>query len=172
MTMIHAHFRPLLAFAALAALQSAGLRAAPEYPAQGPDIYDTHADAEAQIAAAVRRAAAEHKRVLLDFGANWCIWCRRLHATFESDPSVSAALGKGFVVVMIDVNTRNGVKRNAGVNERYGNPIHHGIPVLVVLDSDGKQLTTKDSGELEEGEGHSPAKITAFLAQWAPPGRP
>jgi len=44
--------------------------------------------------------------------------------------------------------------------------------VLVVLDSDGKQLTTKDSGELEEGEGHSPAKITAFLAQWAPTGHP
>lgn len=170
--MMHALLRPLLAFAALAALQPAGMRAAPEYPAKGPDIYDTHADADAQIAAALGRAAAEHKRVLLDFGANWCIWCRRLHATFESDPSVSAALARGFVVVMIDVNTRNGVNRNAGANVRYGNPIHHGIPVLVVLDSSGKQLTTKDSGELEEGNGHSPAKITAFLAQWAPPGSP
>ncbi len=170
--MIHAHLRPLLAFAALAAVQAAELRAGTEYPAKGPDIYDTHADGEAQIAAALARAAAEHKRVLLDFGANWCIWCRRLHATFESDPSVSAALGRGFVVVMIDVNTRDGVKRNAGVNERYGNPIRHGIPVLVVLGSDGKPLTTKDSGELEEGDGHSPAKITAFLAAWAPPAGP
>jgi thiol:disulfide interchange protein len=170
--MIDALLRRLLVLAALAALQPAGLRAAPEYPAKGPDIYDTHADGQAQIAAALQRAAAEHKRVLVDFGANWCIWCRRLHATFESDPVVSAALGRGFVVVMIDVNTRNGMKRNAGVNERYGNPVRHGIPVLVVLDSDGKQLTTKDSGELEEGEGHSPARITAFLAAWAPPGRP
>jgi len=85
---------------------------------------------------------------------------------------VSAALGRGFVVVMIDANTRDGVKRNAGVNERYGNPIRHGIPVLVVLGSDGKPLTTKDSGELEEGDGHSPAKITAFLAAWAPPAGP
>ena len=172
MTQIFARLRPILALAALAALQPAGLRAAPEYPAKGPDIYDTRADGEAQVAAALRRAAAEHKRVLLDFGANWCIWCRRLHATFQSDPSVSAALAKGFVVVMVDVNTRNGVKRNAGVNERYGDPIRNGIPVLVVLDADGRPLTTKDTGELEEGAGHSPAKITAFLAQWAPPGRP
>jgi hypothetical protein len=42
--------------------------------------------------------------------------------------------------------------------------------VLVVLDSDGRRLTTKDSGELEEGNAHSPAKIAAFLASWAPPG--
>lgn len=170
--MMHAHIRPLLALAALAALMPAGLCAGPEYPAKGPDVYDTHADGEAQIAAALGKASAEHKLVLLDFGANWCIWCRRLHSTFETDPAVSGALDRGFVVVMIDVNTRNGVKRNAGVNERYGDPIKHGIPVLVVLDSDGKQLTTKDSGELEEGEGHSPAKITAFLARWAPPGHP
>ncbi len=169
---MHLPIRPLLALIAFAALKPTGLRADPEYPAKGPDVYDTHADGGDQIAAALGRAAAEHKRVLIDFGANWCIWCRRLHATFESDPSVSGALNRGFVVVMIDVNTRNGVKRNARVNERFGNPISHGIPVLVVLDSDGKQLTTKDSGELEEGDGYSPAKIIAFLAQWAPPGHP
>ena len=159
------------ALVSLALLGAPSLRADPEYPKMGPDIYDTHADGGAQISAALARAAAEHKRVILDFGANWCIWCRRLHATFEGDPAVSSALARDFVVVMVDVNTRNGPKRNAGVNERYGNPVQHGLPVLVVLDSDGRQLTTKDSGELEEGAGHSPAKITAFLASWAPPGR-
>ena len=72
----------------------------------------------------------------------------------------------------IDVNKRHGMERNAALNERMGNPISHGIPVLVVLDSNGKQLVTKDSGELEEGEGHSPEKILAFLANWAPAGHP
>jgi hypothetical protein len=41
--------------------------------------------------------------------------------------------------------------------------------VLVVLDAEGRQLTTKDTGELEEGAGHSPAKIVSFLGAWAPP---
>jgi thiol:disulfide interchange protein len=161
--------RAILALAGLALLPAAGLRADPEYPKMGADVYDVHADASAQISAALAKATAEHKRVLLVFGANWCIWCHRLHATFESDAGVARALDRGFVTILVDVNTRRGEKRNAVVNERYGNPIEHGIPVLVVLDSDGKQLTTKDSGELEEGEGHSPAKITAFLALWAPP---
>jgi hypothetical protein len=71
---------------------------------------------------------------------------------------------------VIDVNTRNGAKRNADLVARYGNPTSHGIPVLVVLDSDGKQLTTKDTGDLEDGEGHSPAKIREFLAAWSPRG--
>ena len=163
--------RASLGLAALAALAAAPLGADPEYPKMGPDIYDVHADGGAQIAAALGRAAAEHKRVIVDFGANWCIWFRRLHSTFENDPAVSRALARDFVVVLVDVNTRKGVKRNADVNAKYGNPIEHGIPVLVVLDCDGRQLATKDTGELEEGGGHSPAKITAFLASWAPAGR-
>jgi len=162
----------IVGLTALALLPASALRAGPEYPKMGADIFDVKADASAQIAAAVATASAERKRILLDFGANWCIWCHRLHATFENDPGVSRALEKGFIVVMVDVNTRRGEKRNAAVIERYGNPTAHGIPVLVVLDSDGKQLTTKDSGELEEGEGHSPSKILAFLADWAPPAHP
>ncbi len=161
--------RLILSLSALALLPATGLKADPEYPKMGANVYDVRADASTQIAAAVATAAVEKKRVILDFGANWCIWCHRLHATFEGDPGVSKALADGFIVVMVDVNTRNGDKRNAAVNEKYGNPIVHGIPVLVVLDSDGKQLTTKDSGELEEGDGHSPTKIKAFLAQWALP---
>jgi thiol:disulfide interchange protein len=163
--------RSLLVLAALS-LVPAGAHADPEYAKMGPDIFDVHADADAQIAAAVSAATLEHKNILLDFGANWCIWCRRLHTTFESDPSVAKALKDGFVVVMVDVNQRRGESRNAAVIERYGNPVQHGIPVLVVLDSSGKQLITKDSGDFEEGGSHSPAKITAFLAQWAPGAHP
>jgi thiol:disulfide interchange protein len=129
------------AVAALALLGAVALGAEPEYPKMGDDIFDVHADGDAQVSAALARAAAEHKRVLLDFGANWCIWCHRLHNTLETDPAVSRALQRDYVVVMVDVNTRKGTKRN-----------------------------TKDTGELEDGEGHSPAKIVAFLSAWAPPG--
>ena len=156
--------------ALLAMATAAPLGADPEYPKMGPDIYDVAIDGGAQVGAALRQAAAEHKRVIVDMGANWCIWCRRLSATLAGDPSVARALQRDFILVMVDVNTRHGTKRNAALVERYGNPPkHHGIPVLVVLDSDGKQLTTKDTGELEEGAGHSPAKILQFLEAWAPP---
>jgi thiol:disulfide interchange protein len=156
----------LLLFAVIVA----PLVAAPEYPSMGPDIYDTKADGKAQVAAALARAAASHKRVLVMFGANWCVWCHRLHATFAGDARVASALKAGYEVVLIDVNTRHGDKRNADVDARYGHPTKEGLPVLVVLDAAGKQLTTQETGALEEGAGHSPAKVVAFLEKWAAKG--
>jgi thiol:disulfide interchange protein len=163
--------RTFLALASFAALAAVPLQSAPEYPDMGPDIYDVHADGTAQISAALATAAAEHKRVILVFGANWCVWCHRLHNTLETDPTDSRILNDHFVLVDVDVNRRKGVDRNADVIARYGNPVRFGLPVLVVLDSDGRQLCTKDSGELEEGHGHSPRKIAEFLTLWQPPAR-
>lgn len=153
------------------ALLALPFSAEPEYPKMGPDIYDTRADGTAQIAAALERATAGQKHVLLMFGANWCIWCRRLHATFQDDAQIARLLHDSYELVLIDVNTRRGEKRNAAVNERYGNPVAKGLPVLVVLDSAGRQLTTKDSGELEAGDKHDRAKVLAFLAAWTPKTR-
>lgn len=142
--------------------------ATPEYPKMGPNIYDPKADGTAQIAAALTKASAGNKHVLLMFGANWCIWCHRLHATFAKDPGVAKALRENFEVVLIDVNTRNGTKRNADVDARYGHPIAQGLPVLVVLDTKGKPLTTQETGALEDGDKHSPKKVLAFLERWKP----
>ena len=80
------------------------LRGEPEYPRMGPDIYDTAADGKALVSAALAQAKAEHKHVLVKFGANWCIWCRRLHATLGENPAVQAALAKDYVLVQVDVN--------------------------------------------------------------------
>src|SRR5450432_4814265 len=105
-------FLPLLA--ALAA--TVALRAEPEYPKMGPDIFDTKAEGSTQIITALTQARAEHKNVLLMFGANWCIWCHRLKATMDSDATVAQTLNSNYVLVMIDVNMRHGPKRNSDVN--------------------------------------------------------
>lgn len=156
----------LAAFVLLAATTFA---AEPEYPKSGPDIYDTEADGTAQIAAAVAQAKSENKHVLVKLGANWCIWCRRLSHTFKADATVAKALNENYVLVLVDVNHRQGKKRNDAVNDKYGNPMAQGLPVIVVLDADGKQLTTQETGALEDGKSaHDPAKVIAFLNKWAP----
>ena len=141
---------------------------AAEYPQMGEDIYDVQADASEDIAAALATAQAENKRVLLKFGANWCVWCHRLSETFHLEDSVAQNLTQNYVVVSVDVNTRHGTKRNAATVARYGNPTQHGLPVLVILDADGQILTTQETGALEKGSAHDPAKVNAFLDQWAP----
>jgi len=127
------------------------------------DIYDESADGAKQIADALAVAKKENQRVLLQFGANWCGWCHKLHKLCESDTDIAAKLKAAYIVVLIDVNKGH----NEDINKRYGNPTHFGLPVIVILEADGKQLTTQDTGKLEEGDHHSPAKVLAFLNEWA-----
>jgi thiol:disulfide interchange protein len=159
----------------LALLTATMLRAAPEYPKRGLDIYDPQADGFVLINTALQQARTEHKRVLLDFGANWCPWCHILHQVFTTDDAVRRALTAGYVVVMVDVNKRKGPARNAAVNEKYGNPIKLGLPVLVVLDAEGQPLMTQETGAFEksgQADADDSAKVLAFLEKWAPPARP
>jgi thiol:disulfide interchange protein len=153
----------LLAGALLLALSLVPAFAA-DAPKARPDIYDETADGSKQIADALVVAKKDHKCVLLQFGANWCGWCHKLHALCASDKAIAAEIKAHYVVVLVDVNKDH----NKDTNTKYGNPMQFGLPALVVLDADGKQLTTKDSAELEEGDHHSPGKVLAFLKQWAP----
>jgi thiol:disulfide interchange protein len=141
-----------------------GAQAADTQNAAKADIYDESADGSKQIADALALAGKDGKRVLLQFGANWCIWCHRLHSLFETDNNIATTLKSNYVVVLIDVNRG----RNKDIDAKYGNPTRFGLPVIVILDADGKQLTTKDSGELEDGNHHSPDKVMAFLKEWLP----
>jgi thioredoxin-related protein len=141
---------------------------AAEYPQMGPDIYSPTADAAEDIAVALTLAKSENKHVLLKLGANWCVWCHRLHKLIHEDKDVITALDQNYIFVMVDANSRQGTKRNLATIERYGNPTQYGLPVLVVLDAEGTLLTTQETGALEAGDVHSPAKVIAFLQQWAP----
>ena len=131
-----------------------------------PAIYDTKADGEKQIEEALEVAKKENKRVLVKFGANWCVWCHRLHGVFKKDRAVAAALNQHYVLVLIDVDTVDGQKHNEKVDAKYGTPTERGLPVLVVVDADGKQLTTQPTDAFEVGDHHDPQKVLAFLKQW------
>lgn len=130
--------------------------------------YEDGADAQAEVDAAVARAGADGKRVLLMFGANWCVWCRRLAWVFENEPSVRAALAEGWHVVHVDTGTRS-APANAALVARYGDPLQHGLPCLVVLDGSGELVHTQETGSLERGDRHDPARVLAFLSRFRRP---
>jgi len=146
------------------------LRAAPEYPRMGPDIFDRQVKGEELVAQAVTRAQRKGKRVVLLFGANWCPWCRRLHHAFTDDPGVVAILQRSFVLVHVDANTRNDRKRNADIIARYGDPLQkYGLPVIVLLEADGRQLVIQETASWAAPADEEVAnRVAAFLAKWAP----
>ncbi len=126
-----------------------------------PNIYDESLDGSKQVADALAKATKENKRVLIQFGANWCGWCHKLHRLFDTDEKVSAELKDHYVLILVDVNKGH----NQSLMVKYGAE-RLGLPSLVVLDSTGKHVTTKNTGELEEGDHHSPAKVMTFLKEW------
>src|SRR5262245_5817847 len=67
----------------------------------GPDIYDRTASGDKQIADALARAKRHNKRVLLQFGANWCGWCHKLHDVFAKDKDIAHVLLFEYEVVLI-----------------------------------------------------------------------
>src|SRR5215471_16590229 len=128
-----------------------------------PPIYDESADSAKQITEAQVRAKKENKNVLLQFGANWCGWCHKLHKLCESDQAIREELKSNYVVALIDVNKGH----NKDLVEKY-EAQRMGLPFIVILDANGKHLTTKNTGELEEGDHHSPQKVMEFLKRWTP----
>jgi len=136
--------------------------AAEDSPPESPHPYDENADARAEIDAAVALSAQDHKRTLLMFGANWCEWCRRLDYVMKHDERVMTALEANYHVVHVSLGDRHS-DTNAAIDQAYGHPMQHGLPVFVVLDSEGEAIHTQETGSLEEGDHHDPAKVLAFL---------
>jgi thioredoxin len=126
-------------------------------------IYDPRADANAAIAQALTEAKADHKRVLLDFGADWCPDCQVLSRLFD-DPQVKPFLNQHYHVVRIDVGQWD---NNLEIAERYGDPIAKGIPAVVVLDANGQTLSSTAGGELANARTATANEILTLLKQWS-----
>jgi len=129
-----------------------------------PKIYDESANGERQISDALGLAKSEHKNVLLQFGANWCVWCLKLHAFFDSNKTVSETLENNYIPVLIDLSESH----NQDLPSRYAAKNGFGLPFIVILGVDGMYLTTKNTEELEDGDHYSPEKVLAFLMEWTP----
>ena len=134
-------------------------------PAQSalPDIYPPAEQASADIAAALKSAAASHKRVILDFGGNWCTDCHVLDI-YMHDSANQRILDSSFVVVHINIGEKE--DRNLDLAARYEIPLNKGVPALAILDRDGKLLYSQKAGEFEAMRHMASRSVTEFLMRW------
>ena len=131
--------------------------------AAGWILYDPALDAPAAVEAALAKAKVDGKRVLIDFGADWCPDCHVLDSYFE-DPRAKAILDASYHVVRIDVGNFD---NNLETATKYGNVIGVGIPSVVILDGDGKKLVDTAGGELADSRRYTADDIVEFLDSWA-----
>jgi Thioredoxin-like len=131
------------------------------------DLYPADPDARAEIKESEEKAAKEHKRILLVFGANWCYDCHVLDLAFHR--SDFASVMEGYEVVHIDIGPDG--KKNADVAQEFQVPLDKGVPALAVVGSDGKLLVSQKNGEFENARALTPEALLDFLNKWKPESR-
>lgn len=147
-----------LAFAIGAAAATA--QAGPPYPKN--HIYPAVESAQQDIHAALAEARREHKRVILDFGGDWCPDCQVLNIYFHQNPN--AELMKKYFV-LVDVNIGH-MDQNIDIANRYGVPVK-GVPALAVLDPSGKVVFAQNK-EFSDMRHLDSQALTEFLNKWKP----
>ena len=133
------------------------------------ELYDVNADAASDINAALERAGRENRRVLVQWGAEWCGWCHKLSDLFKDDRAIARLLRYEYDLVRVDVGRFD---HNIDLVTKYGAQLKkEGIPYLTILAPDGSVLANQETGALEEGPDHDPAKVLAFLEKYKAPPR-
>lgn len=106
--------------------------------------YAVTPDAMGDVDAALARAAANGKRVLLVMGANWCHDSRALAGWLET-PRFAALVAERYELVFVNVGMpQTGDGHNLAIAERFGLTAFPGTPALLVLTADG-QLANADT---------------------------
>jgi thiol:disulfide interchange protein len=148
----------LLALVALLALAAGSALSA------GREIYPDPSQAKTDLAAALKSAALTHKRILLDFGGNWCGDCQVLDLYFH-DPRNLPILEANFVLVHINIGHMD---VNQEIAAKYQVPLERGVPALAVLSEKGALLYSQKGGEFEAMRRMESSAVTSFLVQWKP----
>jgi thioredoxin 1 len=127
-----------------------------------PNLYRKGVDAKAEVKEAIAQATREHKRILLIFGANWCIDCHVLEfALHHSDAAPIAE--RAYVIVHVDIGEG---ELNPDLVAKYGIPAKHGVPALAVLASDGTILYSDTHREFQSARSMDPEDLISFLNKW------
>ena len=152
------HYINKLALALVTLAVSVGVQAA-------ATLYPDVSRAAPDIQGALQEAAKTNRRVLVDFGGNWCGDCIVLDKHLQGSENAEL-LRKHYVMVHVNVGDK-GITHNFDVAERYGIPLKKGVPALAVLDPDGRLVYSQKQGEFESMRKMDPASVGEFLRKWA-----
>lgn len=113
---------------------------------------------------AVANAQKENKRIILDVGGEWCVWCRWMDEFFIKNPELAKLRDENFVWLKVNMSEEN---ENTEFLSAY--PKAEGYPHLYILESDGTFLHSQGTSVLEDGKkSYDLQKYIEFLQKWSP----
>ncbi len=110
-------------------------------PEPAPEPAPSHAGWTDDHAAALEKAAAEGKDLLLDFtGSDWCVWCLKLDEEVFSKESFQKKAPESFVLVTLDFPQGKKLpeKTRKQNNDLSGRFAVEGFPTIILTDATGR----------------------------------
>jgi CubicO group peptidase (beta-lactamase class C family) len=144
---------PLLGLA-MAAAAEAGVRVDDE-----PRPFDETRDAMKDVDAALARAKAADKRVLLILGGDWCHDSRSFAARIEG-AGLAPLIAAHYEKVFVDVGRRD---RNLDVARRFGVDSLIGTPTVLILSADGELLNADTVHDWKNAASRSAEEVRRYL---------
>lgn len=129
------------------------------------DVYDPARDPAEDLKQAILIAQRQNKRIMLELGGDWCIWCKYMDEFYAAHPEILQLRADHYVLVKVNVSEGN-------MNDEFLSqfPEAAGYPHIYILDRDGTFLHSQDTVELEDGgQSYVPEVFIAFLQEWALP---
>lgn len=108
---------------------------------------------------AMRKAKAQHRYLMIEFGADWCEDCQALARDLQSAPARDF-FQNHFELLTIDIGHSD---RNFEAADSLGVDLSHGIPAVVLFAPDGTRIGATNHGELEPSRRYRPDQILSFL---------
>lgn len=126
-------------------------------------LFDPSRDPFEDLKVTVEEAGRSNKRIILDVGGDWCVWCHRIDAFMNSSEEIKSLLEMNYLILKVNFSKEN-------KNEKFLSqfPAIEGYPHFFVLEKDGVLLHSQNTGELEKDKDYSKEKFITFLNKWKP----
>jgi len=130
---------------------------------QHAKVYNEITVTPSMVEDAHKKAQAENKFLMIEFGANWCSDCMALARNMEQGQTRNY-IRDHFIVLKVDVGQFN---RNLDIAKSLGVDLNKGIPTAVFFAPDGKRVGATNKGELEPSAKYGTQQIYGFLKEIA-----
>lgn len=125
-------------------------------------IFDQNADFESQLKEALLEAGKTGKRIIVEFGGDWCFWSIKMSKVLES-PIFRSLLQKHFIFLRCFA----GREGECPYPEYLEFPNIPSLPFFILLNEKGGIIASQRTEEFEFFRFYNRIKLYFFLKNWA-----
>jgi thiol:disulfide interchange protein len=128
---------------------------------EGKTLFNSNLDQAQELRKTVMRARLAKKNILIEVGADWCVWCHRLEHFILVNPELHQLRSQNYIHMRLFSGEGSDLP---DVFDKL--PPFDGIPHFFVYDFQGNLLHSQNTEPFEVGETYDYTRVWEFLASW------